>query len=304
MTAAFHHIPVLLDSVIGALSEAGGSRFLDGTLGGAGHASALLRATGPDSILIGIDRDPSARAAAALRLAEFGDRVFIRAGRYADMSTLAADHAPFDGILLDIGVSSPQLDHPERGFSLRSDGPLDMRMDPTTGESAAELLDQLDEDALTTILRDYGEEPRAKRIARAILAGRPWQGTLALADAVAKASGYRNSRTHPATRTFQALRIAVNDELRQLERGLDAAIALLAPRGRLAVISFHSLEDRLVKQRFRTLAAVGTPRDEYGHPRIPAQVRLITRKPIRGAKQEPHNPRSRSASLRIVERLG
>jgi 16S rRNA (cytosine1402-N4)-methyltransferase len=220
------------------------------------------------------------------------------------MADLGADRAPFDGILLDIGVSSPQLDHPERGFSLRADGPLDMRMDPTSGESAADLLDHMDEASLTTILRDYGEEPRAKRIARAILAGRPWEGTLALADAVARASGYRNSRTHPATRTFQALRIAVNDELGQLKRGLDAAVDLLAPNGRLAVISFHSLEDRIVKQRFRTLAAVGTPRDAYGHPRTPARVRLITRKPIRGAQHDAHNPRSRSASLRIVERLG
>lgn len=304
MTAAFHHIPVMLEPVVEALGRGPGGRFLDGTLGGAGHASAILQATGPESILVGIDRDPTARAAAAEKLAGFGARVFIRAGRYADMTELASDHAPYDGILLDIGVSSPQLDHPERGFSFRTDGPLDMRMDPTTGESAAELLDRLDIDALTTILRDYGEEPRAKRIARAILAGRPWQGTLALADAVAQSSGYRNSRTHPATRTFQALRIAVNDELGQLERGLDAAISLLAPKGRLAVISFHSLEDRIVKQRFRTLAAVGTPRDEYGNPRVPAQVRLVTRKPIRGDRVDPTNPRSRSASLRIVERLG
>ena len=304
MSTAFHHLSVLLEPVVAALGHRTGGRFLDGTLGGGGHAHALLQATGPDSILVGIDRDPAARAAASRRLAEFGDRAVIRAGTYADMADIAADHAPFHGILLDIGVSSPQLDHPERGFSLRADGPLDMRMNQSDGETAAELLDRLDEPALTTILRDYGEEPRAVRIARAILAGRPWTSTLALADAVARASGYRNSRTHPATRTFQALRIAVNDELRQLERGLDAALSLLAPLGRLAVISFHSLEDRIVKTRFRTLAAIGTPRDEYGHPRTPAQVRLITRKPIRGDRHDPTNPRSRSASLRIVERLG
>jgi 16S rRNA (cytosine1402-N4)-methyltransferase len=176
-------------------------------------------------------------------------------------------------------------------------------MDPESGESAAQLIDQLDLDGLTKILREFGEEPRARRIARAIIEGRPWSDTVSFAGAVAEASGYRNSRVHPATRTFQALRIAVNDELGQLQRGLDAAVDLLAPKGRLAVISFHSLEDRRVKQRFRALAGVGTPRDEYGNPKTPPLLRLVTRKPIRGADMDKSNPRSRSASLRIAERL-
>lgn len=304
MTPAFEHVPVLEDAVVTALVRGPGGRFLDGTLGGAGHACAILRAAGATATLVGIDRDPTARAVAAERLAHVGDRATVLAGTYADMGTLAAAHGPFDGILLDIGVSSHQLDTAERGFSLRRDGPLDMRMDPTSGESAAELLERLDLDALTQILREYGEEPRARRIARAILDGRPWSSTLALATGVAQASGYRNSRVHPATRTFQALRIVVNDELGQLQRGIDAAVDLLAPGGRLAVISFHSLEDRIVKQRFRTLAAVGTPRDAYGHPRTPARLRLVTRKPIRGADADAANPRSRSASLRVAALLG
>jgi 16S rRNA (cytosine1402-N4)-methyltransferase len=304
MSSAFHHISVLLGPVVDGLAPKPGGRYLDGTLGGGGHARAILEAAGADAILVGIDRDPVARAAAAERLADFGDRVFIRAGTYADMAVLGADYAPYDGIVLDIGVSSPQLDDPTRGFSIKADGPVDMRMDPTSGESAAQLIDRLDEDSLSTILRDYGEEPRARRIARAILAGRPWSGTLSLAAAIAQSSGYRNSRVHPATRTFQALRIAVNDELGQLQRGLDAAVDLLAPGGRLAVISFHSLEDRLVKRCFRDLAAIGTPRDEYGHPKVPARVRLLTRKPLRGDVLDPTNPRSRSASLRIAERIG
>ena len=304
MTADFQHIPVLLDAVVTGLQPRAGGRYLDGTLGGAGHACAVLDAAGPDATLVGIDRDPTARAAATERLARFGDRATVLAGTYDSMGTLAAGFGPFDGILLDIGVSSHQLDTAERGFSFRADGPLDMRMNPDAGETAAQLIERVDLDELTRILREFGEEPRARRIARAILDGRPWSHTLAFAEAVARASGYRNSRVHPATRTFQALRIAVNDELGQLQRGLDAAIDLLSPGGRLAVISFHSLEDRLVKQRFRTLAGVGTPRDSYGNPRIPPVLRLVTRKPIRGADHDPGNPRSRSASLRIAERLG
>ena len=305
MTAAprFHHVSVLLGAVIDALQPRSGGRYLDGTLGGAGHAAAMLEASSPDGRLVGIDRDPAARAAAQARLASFGERATIIAGTYADMADLAGQHGPFDGILLDIGVSSPQLDDASRGFSFQADGPLDMRMDPTTGESAAELLEYISESDLTQLLRTVGEEPRARRIARAIIAGRPWSRTVVLAEAVAKASGYRNSRTHPATRTFQAIRVAVNGELDQLRRGLDAAIDLLSPGGRLAVISFHSLEDRTVKHHFRALAAVGTPRDAYGHPITPPRLKLVTRKPIRGATADSGNPRARSASLRVAARL-
>ena len=301
---SFEHVPVLLEAVLEGLSPQPGGRYLDGTLGGAGHARALLEVAGTGAQLVGIDRDPTARAVAAARLAGFGDAVTILAGTYAEMGTLAVELGPFDGILLDIGVSSHQLDTPSRGFSFRREGPLDMRMNPDAGETASALIDRLDLDELTKILREYGEEPRARRISRAILEGRPWTDTVSFAEAVARASGYRKSRVHPATRTFQALRIAVNDELGQLERGLDAAVDLLSPGGRLAVISFHSLEDRHVKHRFRTLAGVGTPRDAYGNPRTPPKLRLLTRKPIRGADSDKGNPRSRSASLRIAERLG
>ena len=303
MTAPFQHTSVLLGATIDALQPKAGGRYLDGTLGGAGHAKALLEASAPDGTLVGIDRDPAARAAATDRLTPFGDRATIVAGTYAEMAELAGSMGPFDGILLDIGVSSPQLDNAERGFSFQADGPLDMRMDPTSGESAAELLDRMTQSDLTHLLATVGEEPRARRIARAIIAGRPWTRTVALADAVAAASGYRNSRTHPATRTFQAIRVAVNGELEQLRRGLDAAVDLLAPGGRLAVISFHSLEDRIVKRHFRTLAGIGTPRDPYGHPLTPPRLQLVTRKPIRGATADSGNPRARSASLRVAARL-
>lgn len=301
--ASFQHESVLLDATLELLAPAAGQRFLDGTLGGGGHSEALLRATAPDGVVVGIDRDPDALAAASARLASFGERFRPLRGRFGDMGRLAADLGPFDGILLDLGVSSPQLDRAERGFSFRQDGPLDMRMDPDAGDSAAELLDRITEDELVDILRRYGEEPRARRIARAILDGRPWSGTLALADAVARASGYRNSRTHPATRTFQALRMAVNDELGELERGLDAAVELLAPGGRLAVISFHSLEDRAVKHRFRTLAGIGAPRDEYGQPLERPGFQLVNRKGVAGRQADPDNPRARSARLRVLQRL-
>jgi 16S rRNA (cytosine1402-N4)-methyltransferase len=300
---AFTHITVLRDASVEHLlahSSRGGHRFLDGTLGGGGHSEALLRAAPDGATVLGIDRDPHALAAARARLTPFGERFRAIRGTFGQMVELV--EGPFDGIVLDVGVSSPQLDHAARGFSLREDGPVDMRMDPDQALDAAGLLADLDEAGLMDILRRYGEEPRARRIARAILAGRPWAGTLALADAVARASGYRNSRVHPATRTFQALRIAVNDELGQLERGLDAGLALLAPGGRFAVISFHSLEDRMVKRRFRKAAGVGTPRDAFGHPAITPLGQLVTRKPISGADADADNPRARSAQLRVFER--
>jgi 16S rRNA (cytosine1402-N4)-methyltransferase len=309
MPAPFQHETVLRDAVVEHLAtraggEAVGGVFLDGTLGGGGHSEGLLQATGPASSVVGIDRDPAALAAATARLAPFGARFRAVHGTYADMGTLVPDLPPLAGIVLDLGVSSPQLDHADRGFSFQQEGPVDMRMDPTRGTTAAELIETLPEDELTTLIGRLGEEPRARRIARALKAGAPWTSTLDLADTVARASGYRNSRTHPATRTFQALRMAVNDELGQLERGLAAALALLAPGGRLAIISFHSLEDRAVKQRFRTWAGVGTPRDAYGHPVTPPLGRDVVRKGIAGAEAEPWNPRARSARLRVFEKAG
>lgn len=299
----FKHRPVLLESTIAGLAVRAGGRYLDGTLGGGGHSEAILDAAGSDGIVIGIDRDPAALAATRARLESYGDRFSAIHGTFGEMASLAGARAPFDGILLDLGVSSPQLDQPSRGFSFQVDGPVDMRMDPSQGLTASALLDKLDESGLVHILRRYGEEPRARRIARAILDGRPWHSTLDLARCVSESSGYRNSRNHPATRTFQALRVAVNNELGQLEQALTAATDLLAPGGRLAIITFHSLEDRLVKRAFRTYSGHGTPKDPYGNPISRPSFQLIHRRGIAGKDADAGHPRSRSARLRILERI-
>jgi 16S rRNA (cytosine1402-N4)-methyltransferase len=298
----FLHQTVLRDAVVALLAPAAGARLLDGTLGGGGHAAALLEAVGPSARLVGIDRDPHALEAAGARLRAAGGDVRLHLGPFAEMASLAAEDAPFDAIVLDLGVSSPQLDRGERGFSLQHDGPVDMRMGPDAPRTAAQLIDESDEDTLHTILRTWGEEPRARAIARALVAGRPWTSTLKLASAVAAAAGWRDSRVHPATRTFQALRIAVNDELGQLDRGLDAAWSLLKPGGRLAVISFHSLEDRLVKQRFRVWSGGERPKDAYGHSMGEVGGRLLAPGGIAGDEADPQNPRARSARLRGFER--
>jgi 16S rRNA (cytosine1402-N4)-methyltransferase len=299
----FEHNTVLRDATVQALQPSGGGRYLDGTLGGGGHTEALLQASGPDGVVVGIDRDPHALDAAALRLADFGPRFQAIRGRFGNMAQLAEPWAPLDGIVLDLGVSSPQLDHADRGFSFQRDGPVDMRMDPESGESAAELIARLDADALADIIYQYGDEPRSRRIARAVVAGGPWTSTTALAGCIARSSGYKRSRTHPATRTFQALRIAVNDELGELERALDAGLELLRPGGRMAVISFHSLEDRIVKQRFAALSGKDTQRDEYGNPMTPPRGRLVHRRGIAGRDADPDNPRARSARLRVLQTL-
>ncbi len=303
MSTDFQHRSVLLDATVELLAPRPGGRYLDGTLGGGGHSELLLQRSAPDGFVLGLDRDLSALDAARARLAPFGSRFEARQGRASQLAELAADQGPFDGMLLDLGVSSPQLDRAERGFSFQQDGPVDMRMDPSQGASAAELLDELDEDELVDILSQLGEEPRARRIARAVLAGRPWTSTLALADCVARASGYHGSRTHPATRTFQALRMAVNEEPQELLAALDAAESLLGPGGRLAIISFHSLEDRVVKHRFRALCGLDAPRDPYGNPLHPPGWALLTRRGVSGADADPDNPRARSARLRVIQRL-
>ena len=293
----FNHSPVLLNAVVEHLQIHPGGRYLDGTLGGGGHSAEILDRGG---VVFGMDRDPNAIKAAQRRLSSYSEFTAIH-GKFGNMEELVQTHAPFDGILLDLGVSSPQLDQPLRGFSVHHDGPVDMRMDPGQDMDASVLLDQLDEASLADILFQYGEEPRSRRIARAIIAGRPWTSTVALAQCVAKASGYRNSRTHPATRTFQALRITVNDELSQLEHGIEAALQLLRKGGRLAVITFHSLEDRLVKRRFAAAAGRGTPRDGYGNPITPPIAKLVVPRGISGKIADPENPRARSSRLRILE---
>ncbi len=310
------HIPVLLAPVLDLLrvEELRAGRFVDGTVGAGGHAAAILDAA-PSAHLLGLDRDPAALALARERLAPFGARATLIHASYEDMPAQVAawlgEDAPgergqIDGILLDLGVSSMQLDQAERGFAFMQDGPLDMRFDPTSdAPTAADLVNLLDAGELASILYRYGEERHSRRIAQAITAARPLYTTRELAEVVASAYRGPRERIHPATRTFQALRIAVNDELGAVERALPRAIDLLRPGGRLAVISFHSLEDRIVKQTFKREAAdcLCPPRQPVctcGHT---ASVTLITRKPVEADDAEiARNPRSRSAKLRIVQR--
>ena len=299
--------------VVELLAPRPGGVYLDGTLGGGGHARLILEACAPDGRLIGIDQDPAALQAAGALLAPFGERATLCRGSFAEMTTVLAGLgiSQVDGILLDLGVSSHQLDTPARGFSFREDGPLDMRMDPRQPLTAADLLAQAEAFELKRIFRDYGEERWAGLIAREIVktrTGEPLTTTHQLAELVCRCvpGGRIPQRTHPATRIFQALRIAVNGELEALKAGLEAALPLLSPGGRLAVISFHSLEDRMVKQTLRALANPCTC-----PPRLPVcvcgrkpQVKVLTPRGITpGAAEIAANPRSRSAVLRGAERL-
>jgi len=295
------HAPVLLNEVLIALQPYSGGVYIDGTVGAGGHAAAILRQAQPEGRLFGLDQDPMALALARQQLAPFGTQVTLIHANFEQLGRLALPQV--DGILLDIGVSSMQLDQNERGFSFQTDGPLDMRMNTTTGETAADLVNTLPEDELANLIYQYGEEPRSRRIAKAIVQARPIERTLPLAQLIAKVKpGY--SRIHPATQTFQALRIAVNDELGVLARVLPQAIALLKPGGRLAVITFHSLEDRIVKQFFKQestdcLCPTEQPFCTCQHH---ATLRLITKKPITAAESEiAVNPRARSAKLRVAE---
>jgi 16S rRNA (cytosine1402-N4)-methyltransferase len=296
------HRPVLLHQTLAALAPRGGGRYCDLTLGLGGHAEAVLEASAPDGRLIGFDRDTDALALARARLSRFGDRVAFHHAPFAQArATLEqAGALPLDGCLADLGVSSPQLDRAERGFSFRRSGPLDMRMDQSSGESAAEYLARVEEDELVGVLRDLGEERFARRIARFIVEDRGKQPLLTtgdLAELVARAVPRREHHKDPATRTFQALRIVVNGELDQLERMLDELPGCLAPGGRLCVISFHSLEDRMVKWRFRTLAQQSDQSSDV-------RYRIVTKKPITADDDElAANPRARSAKLRVLERL-
>ncbi len=286
-----------------------GGLYIDGTVGGGGHAEAILTRSAPGGKLLGLDRDPAAIAWARRRLAPFGERVRLRHASYVQMGEIAAEEGfvGVDGILLDLGYSSLQIDEAARGFAFRLEGPLDMRFDPTSdGPTAADLVNTLPMEALADLIHRYGEERRSRAIARAIVAARPIRTTTQLAEVIAAAVP-RRGRLHPATRTFQALRIAVNRELEGLEAVLPVALELLRPGGRLAIITFHSLEDRIVKRTFRRWAG----RCECP-PEVPlcpceaeAQVRLITRKPIVPSAEEVSvNPRSRSAKLRVVEKPG
>jgi 16S rRNA (cytosine1402-N4)-methyltransferase len=301
------HVPVMVVQVVGGLRPRPGARLVDGTVGLGGHAAALLEAEAT-STLLGVDRDPDALAAAAERLRPFGNRVVLRHGSFAhlDEHMAAVGWTRVDGILLDLGVSSPQLDRGERGFSLRHDGPLDMRMDPGASLTAATIVNEWAEEDIARLLAEFGEEPRARAVARAIVRARPLATTAALVRAVAGVAVRPASGRDPATRTFQALRIAVNDELAALDAVLERGWEWLAPGGRAAVLSYHSLEDRRVKLAFRRWAAhclcpPGVPVCRCGwSPR----VRVLTPRPLRASQAEVAlNPRARSARLRIVERL-
>ena len=300
------HLPVLYTQVMEGLQVKEDGTYLDGTFGRGGHARGVLQRLGPGGRLLLMDKDPDAIAHAEQMFA--GDaRVAIRRGSFASMAQWDETAARLDGVLLDLGVSSPQLDVAERGFSFGKDGPLDMRMDPESGESAAEWIARADEREIADVLWTYGEEKQGRRIARAIVARRatqPFARTADLASVIASVMP-RGDKIHPATRSFQAIRIHINRELADLELGLDAALACLKPGGRLAVISFHSLEDRIVKQYFNTLAKAPP-----GNRRMPVEAGFVpTLELIGGAIKADEaelaaNPRSRSAVLRVAQKVG
>jgi 16S rRNA (cytosine1402-N4)-methyltransferase len=317
------HEPVLVEEIVEWLQPERGGVFVDCTIGTGGHAQALLAAS-PDTRVVGIDRDREALAASRVRLAIFEDRLQLFQANFDQIAAVVAEAGigSARGVLADLGVSSLQLDRGQRGFSFGIDAPLDMRMDRSRGETAAELVNRLSEGELADLIFEYGEERRARRIARRIARERqrqPIATTGQLADIVVRALNVRGRwRLHPATRTFQALRIAVNDELGSLERFIPAAIAALAPGGRLAIISFHSLEDRIVKRSFLResgrcvceappgRARSGVAGDEIvcAHCGASNRVKVLTRGPIRPAPEEiKRNPRARSALLRVCERL-
>lgn len=292
--APFAHVTVLRDEVLRAIAPRPGGTYLDVTLGGGGHSEAILEASGPDGALIGIDRDAVARAAASARLARFEGRVRVVEARMSEARAVldSLGISAVDGVVADLGVSSPQLDEADRGMSFRAEGPLDMRMDRTRGQTARELIDSLDEHELADVIYEFGEERASRPIARAILRARDdgkLETTTDLARAVYRVLGppRRGGGLDPATRTFQALRIAVNEELSELDALLEAVPSLLKVGGIAAIISFHSLEDRKVKWAFR------------GDDR----VEPLTKKPIEASDQEQReNPRSRSAKLRVARR--
>jgi 16S rRNA (cytosine1402-N4)-methyltransferase len=299
------HLPVLYHEVLAGLRPAPGGKYIDGTLGAGGHAAGILTLSAPDGRLLGMDRDPGAIAAARTVLEAYGNRVtFVRAA-YTRMAEAARGFAPVDGILLDLGLSSLQLDDPARGFAFQSEGPLDMRFDPDAELTADEIVNAWPLDELAEVIREYGEERYSRRVAQAIGAARPVRTTTELADIVAGAVGGRREKIHPATRTFQALRIAVNGELDAVKTVLPMAVSLLKPGGRLAAISFHSLEDRIVKDYFRSQTR--GPQYDPAQP-APAHfvpvLKVVTRKPVTASADEiARNPRARSAKLRIVAKL-
>jgi 16S rRNA (cytosine1402-N4)-methyltransferase len=302
------HEPVLFETVLTLLALGPNDHVIDGTVGGAGHAVGLLGATAPQGRLLGLDRDPEALARAQQRLAPFGRRAVLVQSSFRELRAVAQKHdfIPADGVLLDLGLSSHQLASPQRGFSFLKEGPLDMRFDPTQGPTAADLINELTTEELAEILYRYGEEKQSRRVAQAIVTARPLETTRELAEVIGQAKGGRRGRIHPATQSFQALRIAVNDELGALEVVLPQAVEVLRPGGRLAVISFHSLEDRLVKRFLRRQAqdCICPPEQPVCTCQHTPTLRVVTRRPVRPDEAEvEHNPRARSARLRVAERV-
>ena len=302
------HVPALLDEVIAGLQAQRGGYFVDCTVGLGGHAAAILEKISPSGRLLGIDTDPEAIKVSQDKLSDYGEAVTLVNDDFVNLEAICRRYHfhPVDGILFDLGVSSLQLDTAERGFSFQLDAPLDMRFNPGQGLTASDIVNSFSEQELAKLIERYGEERHSRRIARYIVQNRPIATTVELAHLVEQASGGKRAKIHPATRTFMALRIAVNSELQNLELALKQTINLLRPGGRLTVISYHSLEDRIVKQFMRCAASSclcppGTVVCLCGH--VPT-LKLISRKVIKPTSLEiESNPRSRSAKLRIAERL-
>ncbi|HEX7621506.1 MAG TPA: 16S rRNA (cytosine(1402)-N(4))-methyltransferase RsmH [Anaerolineales bacterium] len=301
------HQPVLYQEIIHALRPKSGARYVDGTLGAGGHAAGLLAGSEPGGLLLGLDVDPQALSLATQKLAPYGERAWLKKAPYTSLPSQLAEMGwdSVDGILLDLGASSMQFDNPERGFSFLADGPLDMRFDPSNPLTAAEIINMWPEQELADIIYRFGEETASRRIARAIVAARPVVGTRQLAAIIERVKP-RHGPHHPATQAFQALRIIVNGELESVEKMLPLAVQALGSGGRLAIISFHSLEDRLVKEYYRRESkdCICPPRQPVctcGHK---ASIKEITRRPITPSEEEIiRNSRARSAKLRVAEKL-
>jgi 16S rRNA (cytosine1402-N4)-methyltransferase len=302
------HKPVLYQEIIHALQPRSGGRYVDGTLGAGGHARGILEACAPDGQLLGLDVDPQALAIARETLAPYEGRFHLAQASHITLSEQLAslNWDGIDGMVLDLGASSMQFDNAERGFSFMQDGPLDMRFGPHLTMSAADIINSYDERELADIIFKYGEDRDSRKIARAIVQARPLHTTGELVAVIEKASPRRGDKTHPATQTFQALRIVVNEELAAVEITLPQVVASLNTGGRCAVISFHSLEDRIVKEYFREQSKdlINPPYERIYEVERKAVVNVITRKPILPTEEETRdNPRARSAKLRVVEKL-
>lgn len=302
------HIPVLYHEVIHALQPRDGGRYVDGTVGAGGHAWGILKASSPTGLVLGLDLDPVALTLAEERLLTFADRVILRQASYTSLSEQVKDLGwmQVDGILLDLGISSMQLDDLSRGFSFRADAPLDMRFNPDGLVTAADLINGLSENDLADLIYRYGEERRSRQIAMEIVENRPIETAAELAALICRVVRPAKDGIHPATRTFQALRIATNDELLNLEKVLPQAVESLTPGGRLAVIAFHSLEDRIIKNFFRLESqdCLCPPKQPVCTCDHKATLQLITRRPIRPEESEAkRNPRARSSRLRVAEKL-